>query len=303
VRTLLAGWFSFEQMGATAGDLMTRDLARQWLEDAGHQVDVALAPPFEGGVSWNTVDPQQYEQIVFVCGPLGNGWPVYEFFDRFQHARKVGLNVSMLQPLEDWNPFDLLLERDSSRTSNAELAFLSNEPKIPVVGLVLVHPQKEYADPKHEAAHAAIDRLLSAANVSTVPIDTRLDDNTTGWRNAAQVESLIAKTDVVVTTRLHGTVLALKNGVPALVIDPIAGGAKIRRQCATIGWPLVFDADELDDAKLAEAFAYCLTKAARIAARACAARATAMAEGVRDRFREDARHAENSQKKTRTEAR
>ena len=180
--------------------------------------------------------------------------------------------------------------------------FLSNEPKIPVVGLVLVHPQKEYADPKHEAAHAAIDRLLSAANVSTVPIDTRLDDNTTGWRNAAQVESLIAKTDVVVTTRLHGTVLALKNGVPALVIDPIAGGAKIRRQCATIGWPLVFDADELDDAKLAEAFAYCLTKAARIAARACAARATAMAEGVRDRFREDARHARNFQKNTKTEA-
>lgn len=303
MRTLLAGWFSFEQMGATAGDLMTRDLARQWLEEAGHQVDVALAPPFEGGVSWNTVDPLRYQQIVFVCGPLGNGWPVYEFFDRFQHARKVGLNVSMLQPLEEWNPFDLLLERDSSRTSNAELAFLSDEPKVPVVGLVLVHPQKEYADSKHEAAHAAIDRLMSAVNVSTVPIDTRLDENTTGWRNAAQVESLIAKTDAVVTTRLHGTVLALKNGIPALVIDPIAGGAKIRTQCAVIGWPLAFNVGELDDAKLAEALTYCLTEPARVAARACAVRATAMAEGVRDRFREDARRAGASQTKSRTETR
>ena len=35
--------------------------------------------------------------------------------------------------------------------------------------------------------------------------------------------------DAVVTTRLHGTVLAIKNGVPPVVIDPIAGGRKVLR--------------------------------------------------------------------------
>jgi hypothetical protein len=52
MKTLVAGWFSFEQMGATAGDLMARDLACDWLERAGHSYDVALAPPFSGGVDW-----------------------------------------------------------------------------------------------------------------------------------------------------------------------------------------------------------------------------------------------------------
>jgi polysaccharide pyruvyl transferase WcaK-like protein len=90
--------------------------------------------------------------------------------------------------------------------------------------------------------------------------------------------------DVVITTRLHGTVLALKNGVPAIAIDPIAGGAKIRRQAETIGWPLIFNADEITDEDLQKAFDYCLTEAARTEARMCAGRAKKMVEDVRDEF-------------------
>ena len=32
MKTLVAGWFSFEQMGASAGDLLARDLVCEWLE-------------------------------------------------------------------------------------------------------------------------------------------------------------------------------------------------------------------------------------------------------------------------------
>jgi len=48
VSTLLSGWFSFEHMGATAGDPMVRDMACDWLERAGHSYDVTLPPPFSG---------------------------------------------------------------------------------------------------------------------------------------------------------------------------------------------------------------------------------------------------------------
>ena len=54
---LVTGWFSFEQMGATAGDLLVRDLVCEWLECAGLSCDVPLAPPFSGGVDWRSVDP------------------------------------------------------------------------------------------------------------------------------------------------------------------------------------------------------------------------------------------------------
>ena len=93
MKALVAGWFSFEQMGATAGDLMARDLACEWLAGGGHAYDVALAAPFTGGVDWRAVDPRRYSHVVFVCGPFGNGGPVTEFLQRFAGRRLVGLDL------------------------------------------------------------------------------------------------------------------------------------------------------------------------------------------------------------------
>lgn len=283
-RTLVAGWFSFEQMGATAGDLLARDLACRWLEEAGRECVVATAPPFEGGVDWRELDPASVEDVVFVCGPAGNGKPLDAFVERFRGRRLVGLDLTMLAPLEDWDPFDLLWERDSDRASRPDIVFLADPSPVPVVGVVLVHPQKEYRRGMHAEAHAAIDRLLASREVAAVPIDTRLDVNGTGLRTAREVASLVARMDVVVTTRLHGLVLALSAGIPAVVVDPVAGGAKVARQGETLGWPAVLRADHLDDEALGSAFDYCLTEDARREAARCRHDARRRVAEVRDEF-------------------
>jgi hypothetical protein len=283
MRALVTGWFSFELMGATAGDLLARDVTCRWLERAGIDHDVALAPAFPGGVDWQAVDPRTYTHLVFVCGPLGNGEPVVELFDRFRHCRHLGLDVSMLQSLDTWNPFDALFERDSDRTHRPDISFVATEPLAPVIGVVLVHDQKEYAAARHAVANAAIERLCASRPMAVVPIDTCFDPpNATGLRTASEVEALIARMDAVITTRLHGLVLALKNGVPALAVDPIAGGAKVRRQAESVGWPAVFTADGLTDAALAERLDWCLTPAARAAADACGRAARQAVEHVGD---------------------
>lgn len=285
MKTLVTGWFSFEQMGATAGDLLARDLVCEWLRRAGHSYDVAIAPPFQGGVDWRSVDPSTYSNIVFVCGPFGNGWPITDFLPHFAGCRLIGINLSMLESLDKWNPFDLLFERDSSVTSRPDITFLSRQAKVPIVGVVLVHPQKEYGEKaKHQVANDAIQRLVASREMSAVRIDTRLDDNITGLRSPAEVESLIARMDVVLTTRLHGTVLALKNGVPVIAIDPIVGGAKIRRQAETIGWPLIFTTEALEQEVLEKAFEYCLTEEARSKAKECREKAIKMVQEVCDQF-------------------
>jgi polysaccharide pyruvyl transferase WcaK-like protein len=204
---------------------------------------------------------------------------------RFAGRPLVGLNLTLLEPLEAWDPFDLLVERDSSRASRPDLAFLSARPRVPVVGVVLIDSQPEYGQrDRHRAANEALRRLAAGRDVAAVEIDTRLDANRTGLRSAAQVESLVARVDAVVTTRLHGTVLALKNGVPALAVDPVAGGAKVLRQARTLGWPVAFAADALDERALEDALDYCLTEAARAQARACAERARQALRGVREAF-------------------
>ncbi len=285
MKTLVAGWFSFRGMGATAGDLLARDLVSEWLDAASHRFDVALAPPFEGGVDWRRVDPSDYSQVVFVCGPFGNGPPITDFLLRFAHCRLVGVDLSMLQALDEWDPFDVLIERDSSRTANPDITFLAATRTVPLVGVVRVHPQSEYGDRGlHSIADDVIEELLSNREVARISIDTRLDENSTGLRTPEQVESTIGGMDAVVTTRLHGLVLALKNGVPALAIDPIAGGAKIARQASTIGWPVCFTADSIDLNALAEGLDFCLSDAGRRAARECAARARRRVEEIRDRF-------------------
>lgn len=270
MKCLVTGWFSFEQMGATAGDLIARDLLCERLYKAAIPYKVAVAPPFSNGVDWRTENPDEYTDVIFVCGPFGNGWPVTELMERFSGKRFHGLNLSMLQPLEEWNPFQQLLERDSDRKTHPDITFLGKENKVPVAGVILVHPQKEYGKrAMHHQVHASIEDMIAKKQLAAVRIDTSLIDNQNGFSTPEEVESLIAKMDLVITTRLHGTVLALKNGVPVIPIDPISGGAKISSQVRRIGWPLLFSADSLDQTTLSGAYDFCLTDEARFLAKKC----------------------------------
>ena len=288
MKALVAGWFSFQGMGTTAGDLMVRDVACDWLEEAGWSSDVAVVPPFthDRGIDWRGAAPGDYDAVLFVCGPIGNGPPVNEFLQHFKDCRKVGLDLTMLQKLADWNPFDLLLERDSDRAANPDLALACRNPRVPVVGVILAHPQKEYKKTGlHSTANAAFHRLTRARDCAVVYIDTCLDPwNQYGLRTAAEIESLIARMDLVLTTRLHGLVLSLKNHVPAIVIDPVKGGAKLTRQARVLGWPSVFSADAVTDDALLAAFDRCLTPAARDAARAAAGAGVAGIDEIRRQF-------------------
>lgn len=198
-------------------------------------------------------------------------------------AASFGLGT--LQPLGEWNPFDVLCERESDRRAHPDLALASDGPLVPVIGLVEVHPQTEYGDrARHEDVGRAIRAALAETRGAVVPIDTRLDANATGLRTAAEIESVIARCDVVVTTRLHGMVLALKNGVPAVVIDPIAGGAKVRRQAERLGWPVCFTPETAALEEIAAAVTTCLRGAMSEEARACANRARAALAAARVEF-------------------
>ena len=281
MRTLVAGWFSFANGHATAGDLLACDVVCEWLKRAGYTFDVALAPPFRGGVDLHRADPAGYSHAVFVCGPFEKKELEAQFLGRFANCIVFGVDLTMHVPLDAWNPFDFLIERDSSAAAHPDITFLSAQRRVPVVGLCLVEP---YEGSIASVANAAFDRLIASREMAVVQIDTRLDVNTTGLRSPAEVESLLARMDVVLTTRLHGTVLALKNGVPVVAIDPEAGGAKIKRQAQTIGWPAAFAADAVSDESLQEAFEYCLTGQARAAARECCDRAASMVEKMRLEF-------------------
>jgi hypothetical protein len=283
---LVTGWFSWPDQSVTAGDLLARDVICRWLGDAGRDYDVANYPEFGGGVNWREVDPARYSDAVFVCGPVEAGRRLDYLMKRFGGSRWAGVNVTMLRPLESWNPFDVLLERDSSAMARPDLAFISDFEPVPLIGVVLVEPYgPEYSDrDRQPAAREAVTELLAGRPAVRIDIDTRLQANETGLRSPGEVESAIARMDVVVTTRLHGLILALKHEVPALAIDPVAGGAKISMQAKAVGWPIVQTADALDQGDLKAALDYCLSAEARELARECSSRARATLDKVRQEF-------------------
>ena len=68
------------------------------------------------------------------------------------------------------------LERDGPTTRRPDLAFATSTEAVPVVGLILGHPQPEYGERgAHDATHATILRVLRTRKLCMVPFDTRVD--------------------------------------------------------------------------------------------------------------------------------
>jgi hypothetical protein len=257
-RALIAGWFSWPGCNATAGDTMACDVLSRWLNDAGMPHDIARAEPIEPVLDWQRLDPKDYTHLFFVCGPFRDVQYAQDILGAFKHCRQIGINLSMIEKLADYNPFDMLWERDSDRATRPDMVFQAGLGEVPVVGLMLVHKQREYGDRGgHGDAHKLIKHALADVNAACVPIDTCLENNAGGLTTPEQINAVIHRMDVVVTTRMHGLVMALRNGVPAIAVDAIRSGAKVLAQARSVDWPVVTTVDDLTEAWLRDAIQRC----------------------------------------------
>src|SRR5688572_1915241 len=128
MKVLVMGWFSFHNAHATAGDVLARDVVCRWLTEGNYSFDVAVDPPFTDGIDWRSTRPEDYTHIVFVCGPWQRGKLEDRLLQHFAGRRFIGVDLSMLLPLDEWNPFDALFERDSSANARPDIVFLSRKP-------------------------------------------------------------------------------------------------------------------------------------------------------------------------------
>lgn len=285
MRVLIVGWPSFVDGEATAGDELALRRVRTVLQAAGIGCDTAYSPRFrqdawhlDGEHRGKMVDPHRYTHLVFACGPL-HGEQVRRLHDGFAHCRRIAVGVSVIDPADPAvRGFHRVLARDAPGSRAwPDLSASAVTDRVPVVGVVLAPGQREYGPRRrHGAVHRAVTGWLARQDCARVPLDTRLDP--TDWRlchTPDQFGSLLARLDLVVTTRLHGLVLALREGVPALAIDPIAGGAKVTGQAAAWAWPAVLPAADATPQRLEHWWRWCLSDAGRQAAGGMSGRATA----------------------------
>lgn len=263
-RVLLTGWFAFLHGEATAGDVLALERVREVLRRAGVQHDVAWSPGFRPeGPSLTQVRPEDYSHLVFVCGPL-HGPQLEELHRRFAHCVRIAVGTSVVDAAcPAVTGFHRVVARDAPGTEpRPDLAARApTAPDRPVAGVILTHGQHEYGSRRlHARVAEEVTRWLSGRDCARLELETRLDVR--DWRlcaTPAQLEAVLARLDVVVTDRLHGMVLALRAGVPALAVDPVEGGAKVTAQARACGWPALVPAERLDAAALDRWWEWCTT--------------------------------------------
>lgn len=285
-RALVTGWFSFRDGEATAGDLGAAKAISGWLEAAGIAHDVAYSPALAaatGTLCLDDADPAGYTDLVFACGPL-EGPPVEALARRFDRCRRLAVGVSVVG--EAAHLFDAVLARDGEGLVVPDLAFLdASRRQWPLVALVAAHdPPDHGARSRHRVVNEALRHFLEGVPAAVVEADTRIDPRSPSRRATGQLDALLRAADVVVTTQLHGLVLALRNGTPVVAVDPIDGGAEVRDQATVLGWQPVLLPDEITDEVLSEALDLCLHPGATHAAEVARAKADGLLRNLQARF-------------------
>jgi hypothetical protein len=248
-RALIVGHFS------TFGDLASMRFVCERLSELGLEYDVSaysesVRSSLEGALEPSLIVPSTYSHFIVVCGPIWAGLLESRGFPlrAFKHCVRIGVNLTMLRPVDEWNPFDVLLERDSNRCVRVDLAFFESRQSVRVIGCCLIETQPVYGDKqRHSHTIAVVEDFFRRSRHAILQLDTRfpLQANRQGIRTSDQFMELLGRCDLVITNRLHGLVYAQKVGVPVIAIDSVSGGDKVQSQARVLGVNTILSADTL----------------------------------------------------------
>lgn len=277
-RRLLVAWYGSFPGHGTIGDQRSAEALIAHLVGAGHQVMHATAMPLDlpgaKRVDWRSVDLASIDATIFVCGPILLSHPETKaLFARFANKPLVGAGVSLL-PSEHSNfadPFDFVLARQGTTERYGDLAVIAPDEVSKecsaakalqtqkVIGISLRGMQDDYGS-ENCLSHTTdfeIRRVLSKIGavhrVRVAPLENHL---ARAGQTANAIEAAYAKCDLVITSRFHGAITAMRQGVPFIAIDQISGGAKVHDLLSGLGWDHVYkisetNSDELTVAALA----------------------------------------------------
>ena len=239
-----AGSLDFQCKHTTVGDVMALYNVATRLVQRGLRPSIAWGgnlfelDPLR--VDIRAVPPDSVDCLVFVCGPLAKFINV--ICDRFGRARKVAVGVSLIEELGTEKLFDAVVPRDSADMSTFDLAVadvgwphfrIDPRHQAPGVGVCLVGRQAEYfAADKSNTIAVMIDKIRSEYRIPTTELNTLIYP---ARPNIYCAEMELQSRQILVTTRMHATLLSVFHRIPVISIDQIAGGAKVTRLNAKVG--------------------------------------------------------------------
>ncbi len=270
-RRVLVTWYGSFGHG-TIGDLRSMESVVTHLHALGHQVshatDLDVEIPGCRRVNWRTVDPVLFDCVVFVCGPIIRSHiQSSRLFSRFSSSCIAGVGVSLFSPdhLNYYNPFQAVFARQGADKDYGDVAIVAPKPlktkrlqrkRNPRIGIVLRGKQAEYGEERCLWAETETLVLRTAwAVTNNMQAEIRAIENhlvhSTG--SPDEIEQHYAECDLILTSRFHGAIEALRSGVPFIAIDQIKGGAKVMPLLSRLGWHHVYKVEDVNLDTIAEA--------------------------------------------------
>lgn len=265
-KRVLVGWYGSFRGHGTIGDLRSLEAVVSHLVGRGHEVfhATADATDISGAVrvDWQEFAPAACDSVIFVCGPILLHHPeTRPFFAKFSETQLVGIGVSLLpeEHPNHFNPFKMVFARQGTEEVFGDVA--ASAPKtMPalsststgderVIGLALRGEQHEYGvelcmwRETRQKFDALIDVLGRHGSLRIIEIENHL---VRSGMTPDQIEEQYTKCDLILTTRFHGAVMALRRRVPFIALDHILGGAKVYPLLNALGWSDVYKAEDVD---------------------------------------------------------
>ncbi|MCA1224831.1 polysaccharide pyruvyl transferase family protein [Saccharopolyspora sp. 6M] len=251
MRVLITGWPSFLHSEFSAGDVAAMRRVADALGTSGIPHELAWSPVLvPGSLTLDDADPGEFTDLVFVSGPA-HGRQVEELHQRYARCRRTAIGVTVIdEQAPAVRGFHHVLARDRPRVpATRDLAAGGSISPTPVAAIVVSHGRREYGPlRRHDGVHRYLLNWIGRTDCAPMVVDLRLDRvNARLCSTADQFATLLGRADVVVTSRLHGLVFALAQGIPAIAVDPVGGGGKVSAQGAAWQWPAVLSSEELYD--------------------------------------------------------
>lgn len=269
-KNLLVCWYgSFADHG-TIGDLLAMQSVVTHLVGLGYNVSHASAAETNivgsRRVEWRAVSPESFDAFIFTCGPIMKDHShLQALFKHFEGVQKIGVSVSLFPEghFNHFNPFDEVLAREGGAEAFTDVALVAppsfHRPprprsQSPTIGIILSAIQCEFGENlcqwemTGKIAHETANKLIATHGGRIVAIENHLQRS--GLTPEA-IEALYADCDLIITSRFHGAIMAMRHLVPFIAIDQIKGGAKVHNLVGATGWPFIYLAEKIDSDRLA----------------------------------------------------
>ena len=268
---ILIAWFGAFDGHGTIGDLLSLQSLTNHLHNQNLNFDYTSYENFQNlagkRVDWKKLNPNKYTIFIWVCGPILKNHPqLSEIFDKFINCTKIGVGVSLFRKehFNYFNPFDFVFAREgitqvfddialAAPIQHNDIVSRGNKKEI-TIGLSLRGQQGEYGEDNclfeltEKTIKKSAENLLQNRKGKIVIIENHLKRSGV---DPEDIENLYSECDLVITSRLHGALMALRHSVPYIAIDQIKNGAKVYGILNNNKWPYVYKIEEINNEEIA----------------------------------------------------